>query len=92
MLKIISHLHSRDSLDNGPSKYLFFGPAARPGRAIDLKGGRLISLRGDNGPDGTPGFDFEVKRPPTSCPWSKSLPAYLVLAVLFRERGGDLIF
>jgi hypothetical protein len=29
VLKIISHLHSRDSLDNRPSKYLFFGPAAR---------------------------------------------------------------
>jgi len=73
-------------------KIFIFWTRGSSGRAADLKGDRLISLKGDNRPDGTPGFDFEVKRA-SSCPWSKSLPAYrFVLTVFFRGRGGDLIF
>lgn len=49
---IISHLRSRDS-DNGPSKYLFFGPVVR---AADLKRGPLNLVWSDNGPDETPEF------------------------------------
>lgn len=44
-------------------KIFIFWARGSSNRAVDLKGDRLISLRGDNGPYGMPGFDFEVKRP-----------------------------
>jgi len=74
-------------------KIFIFWTRGSSGWAADLKGDRLISLKGDNGSDGTMGFDFEVKRPRRHILSPKSLPAYwLILVMLFRGWEGDLIF
>lgn len=73
-------------------KIFIFWTCGSSGRAADLKGDRLISLKDDNGPDGTMGFDFEVKRPRRHI---LSLSRFLPIgsfSPLFRGRGEDLIF
>lgn len=67
----------------GPQNIYFLGPwlvqpSGRSERGLNL-------VKGDNGSDGTPGFDFGVKRYPTSCPWSKSLPAYRFILAMPRR-------